>query len=147
MSRHTIYEETTAVGVEFPDILWNVAHLVLGATQRPEYVVYSEPISTTLRSYWADVHIYQDGAISGVSLDFAGRSMPTPALAIQLAAWEALACLRHRIPAVGERRAFRFYPSRRILGGETTFASTQEEQDVAVIHLVKYIAALNTLFI
>ena len=102
MPRHSIHEETTAVGVEFPDILWNVAHLVLGATQRPEYVVYIEPTSISIREYWADVHIYQDGAISGTSLDFAGRSMPTPALAIQFAAWEALACIRHLIPAMAE---------------------------------------------
>ena len=145
MPRHIIHEETTAVGVEFPDILWNVAHLVLGATQRPEYVVYTEP--TPVREYWADVHIYQDGATPGIALDFAGRAMPTPALAIQFAAWEALSCLRHSIPAMGERREFRFYPSRSTHGGATVIASTQEEQDVAVIHLTKYIAALNHLFI
>ena len=87
---------------KFPDILWNVAQLVLGATQRPEYVVYIEPTSITMREYWVDIHIYQDSANSGTSLDFAKRSMPTPALAIQFVSWEALACLRHLIPDTGD---------------------------------------------
>jgi len=147
MPRRTIHEETTAVGVEFPDILWNVAQRVFQATQRPEYVVYSENTSASMREYWADVHVYQDQANSGTSLDFAGRTMPTPELAIQFAAWEALACLRRVNPTMGNRRAFRYFPSRSTLGGNTIFSSTEEEQDVAIIHLVKYIAALNNLFI
>ena len=146
MSRRTIYQETTAVGMKFPDILWNVAQRVFGADQRPEYVIHVQSTSSTMRDFWADVHVYRSSTNPGISLDFAGRPMPTPTLAIQCAAWEALASLRHLIPEMGSRRAFRYYPSRPIIGGVTTIDSTQEEQDVAVIHLVRYIAALNDLF-
>ena len=82
MPRRTIYQETTAAGMKFPDILWDVAQRVFRADHRPEYVIYVQSTSTTMRDYWADVHVYRSSNDPGISLDFAGRLMPTLALAI-----------------------------------------------------------------
>jgi hypothetical protein len=63
-----------------------------------------------------------------------------------MAAWEAISRIRHQLHRMN-RRAFRFYPSRATLDGETFFASTDQEGDVAVIHLTRYVAAQHDLFV
>ena len=145
MPRGQPYAETTAVDVAgFPEILWTVAQRVLGATQRPEYEVYEEPLSDALHEYWAEVHIYLNREARDALFHISGRRMPTPRLAIKMAAWEAISRLRHQLHRMN-RRAFRFHPSRATLEGDTFFANTSQEEDVAVIHLANYVAAQHDL--
>jgi hypothetical protein len=145
MPRGQPLEETTAVDVPgFPEILWTVAQRVLGSTQRPEYEVYEEPLSGTLQEYWAEVQIYLNREARDALFRISGRPMPTPRQAIKMAAWEAIAQLRHQLHRMN-RRAFRFYPSRATLEGDTFFSSTDQEEDVAVVHLTRYVSAQHDL--
>ena len=71
--------------------------------------------------------------------------MPTPDMAVQMAAWEPIARLRH-LAAGMHRRAFHFYPSCATFGGDTVFTSAHQEEDLAVVHLTRYIVAQENLF-
>lgn len=145
MPRGTLFNETTAADLAgFVDILWTVAQRALRASQRPEYDVYREETNRA-NVYWAEVHVYQDGVNDEATFHFAGRPVPDPDLSMQVAAWEAISRLHEMIPTMN-CRAFRFYP-RRALGENPSFASTQEEQDVAVVHLTRYLVAMTEVFI
>ena len=46
-----------------------------------------------------------------MEVSFMGKSMPTPHMAIEAAAYEALACLRFAVPYASER-GYYYFPSR-----------------------------------
>jgi hypothetical protein len=147
MSGNQPFQETTAVELAgFTEILWTIAQRILGSTQRPKYEVYEERTSATLREYWATVHIYLNSEARDALFHFTGRSAPTTSMAIQLAAWEAIARLRHQLRRMN-RRPFHFYPSRAALDGDTSFVATHHEEDLAVVHLTRYLAAQHDLFV
>ena len=143
----TLVDETTAAELfGFISILWVVAQRALGATQRPEYDVYQEESTGRVSVYWAKVHVYQGGRAGQiVSHRYTGKPMPTPSLAIQIAAWEAIVCLRHSDPGM-DCRAFRYYPNG-TTAAEAVFACPLHERDVAVVHLTQYLAAQHEMIL
>lgn len=72
--------------------------------------------------------------------------MPTPDLAIKMAAWEAIAHV-HCTTAASSSRAFQFYPSCYRTGGDTKFYSCHGETDLSIAPLVSFLVGQHELFI
>ena len=73
------------------------------------------------------------------------RSTSFEPQAIQLAAREAIVQLRHLSPRVN-CRSFYYYPSRDGYGRPPQVANGDHETDPALLHLVRYVSALEELF-
>jgi hypothetical protein len=69
--------------------------------------------------------------------------MPTPVLAVQTAAAEAVARLRSQFPRVAEMREFRHFPSAANTGWE--FSNAALDDDPAIARLVQFITAQGML--
>lgn len=106
----------------------------LGCVVSPEYLVLqSDPVPHLCR-YFAKVFICPGPVKDGKPLDFQGKPMPTPVLAIQTATAEAIARLRFMFPQVAEKREFCYFPSVSSLGCE--YPNTVEDDDPAIACLV-----------
>jgi hypothetical protein len=76
-------------------------------------------------------------------MSFQGKPVPTPALAIQMAAAGALACLRSQFPQVAEMQEFCYLPSSSDIAGR--FSSIVGDVDPTIARLVQYIDAQGLL--
>jgi hypothetical protein len=95
----------------FPPILSYMLTQALGCSTTPVYLVFqSEPVPHLCRFY-AKTHINPGPAADGRPMIFLGKPMPTPALAVQIAAAEAITRLRFQFPQVAEMQEFRHFPS------------------------------------
>ena len=93
------------------------------------------------REYWAAVHIPPvDSNQDPTEVSFVGKSMPTPRLAIEAAANEAIARLRSAVPYARER-GYYYFPSRAAPGGVTSFPAGRIERDPVLANLIQYIIA------
>ena len=97
------------------------------------------------RQFWATVHIYGRGLSPERPYRFTGRTTSFEPQAIQLAAREAIVQLRHLSPRVN-CRSFYYYPSRDGYGRPPQVANADHETDPALLHLVRYVSALEELF-
>ena len=70
--------------------------------------------------------------------------MPTPQMAIEAAAYEALARLQFAVPYASER-GYYYFPSRAAPGGVTSFPGGQIERDPVLANLVQYVIAQECL--
>ena len=103
----------------FSQILWRVVRDVLGSPTLPVYKVYECAASLAGSAYRADVHISPCRWGTKEPYLIHGGIMPTLETAIQVAAWEAIARLRHsEAAAMSQSQAFRLYPSRAAEGAE-----------------------------
>lgn len=136
----TFHSRTSAAGhVGFPPLLSDMLAQALDCNTSPEYMVFqSEPVPH-LHRYQAKVQICPGPAEDGKPLIFLGRPMPTPVLAIQTAAAEAIARLPSLFPRVAEMREFRYFPSASSTGWE--FSHAAQEGDPAIVRLVQFISA------
>ena len=69
-----------------------------------------------------------------------GESMPTPRLAIEAAAKEAIARLRSAVPYARER-GYYYFSSRAAPGEVTSFPGGRFERDLVLAKLIQYIIA------
>ena len=141
-----VHNETTATNLGgFVTILANLTRRAYALEEPPEYVVYQGPMSGEDRQFWATVHIYGRGLSPERPYRFTGRTTSFEPQAIQLAAREAIVQLRHLSPRVN-CRSFYYYPSRDGYGRPPQVANGDHETDPALLHLVRYVSALEQLF-
>ena len=126
-------------------ILENLTRRAYALEEPQEYVVYQGPMYGESRQYWATVHIYGRGLSPERPYRFTGRTTSFEPQAIQLAAREAIVQLRHLSPRVN-CRSFYYYPSRDGYGRPPQVANGDHEIDPALLHLVRYVSALEQLF-
>lgn len=129
----------------FPLLLWEVVRDALGALTRPEYVVFRSEDSPAGYEFRAVVRITPHPDRKKKPYEFSGRFMPTLELAFQVAAFESLARLRWIEPALARHRAYWFFPAIPRAGPRILMADTEREADSAVVHLVSYLAAMESL--
>ena len=78
----------------FVKILWDFTRSTMGSTQPPQYELFKSRITPSTSEYRAAVHIPPvDSNQDPTEVSFVGKSMPTPHLAIEAAAKEAIARL------------------------------------------------------
>jgi hypothetical protein len=140
----TFHSRTLADGYPgFPPILSSMLTQALGRSTPPVYLVFQmEPVPHLCRFY-AKVHINPGPAADGKPMNFRGKPMPTPALAVQIAAAEAITRLRYQFPQVAEMQEFRYFPSSSDAGCD--FSSAVGDADPAIARLVQFIAAQGLL--
>ena len=126
-------------------ILANLTRRAYALEEPPEYVVYQGPMGGESRQFWATVHIYGRGLSPERPYRFTGRTTSFEPQAIQLAAREAIVQLRQLSPRVN-CRSFYYYPSRDGYGRPPQVANGDHETDPALLHLVRYVSALEQLF-
>ncbi|XBI19744.1 hypothetical protein VPH35_061190 [Triticum aestivum] len=141
-----VHNETTATNLGgFVTVLANLTRRAYALEEPPEYVVYQGPMSGESRQFWATVHIYGRGLSPERPYRFTGRTTSFEPQAIQLAAREAIVQLRHLSPRV-ICPSFYYYPSRDGYGRPPQVANGDHETDPALLHLVRYVSALEELF-
>ncbi|KAM3349359.1 hypothetical protein ACQJBY_022420 [Aegilops geniculata] len=141
-----VHNETTATNLGgFVTVLANLTRRAFALEEPPEYVVYQGPMSGESRQFWATVHVYGRGLSLERPYRFTGRTTSFEPQAIQLAAREAIVQLRHLSPRVN-CRSFYYYPSRDGYGRPPQVANGDHETDPALLHLVRYVSALEELF-
>ena len=139
-----VHNETTANNLGgFVTVLANLTRRAFALEEPPEYVVYQGPMSGESRQFWATV--YGRGLSPERPYRFTGRTTSFEPQAIQLAAREAIVQLRHLSPRVN-CRSFYYYPSRDGYGRPPQVANGDHETDPALLHLVRYVSALEDLF-
>ena len=138
MASNVIMETTAEYHPGFPRLLWKAIHEVLGSSTHPRYVVYQSS-----DEYRVDVQINPCPWGTRNYPLIHGRSMPTLDQAIQVAAWECLARLRHLEPSMGASRTFLFFPSRPREGAQFLDTDLQGETDPAIHGLLGYAAAMT----
>ena len=107
--------------------------------------MYQGSMSGESRQFWATVHIYGRGLSPERPYRFTGRTTSFEPQAIQLAAREAIVQLRQLSPRVN-CRSFYYYPRREGYGRPPQVANGDHETDPALLHLVRYVSALEALF-
>ncbi|XBI85610.1 hypothetical protein VPH35_093734 [Triticum aestivum] len=135
---------TTNLG-GFVTILANLTRRAYASEEPPEYVVYQGPMGGESCQFWTTVHIYGRGLSPERPYRFTGRTTSFEPQAIQLAAREAVVQLRHLSPRV-DCRSFYYYPSHEGYGRPSQVANGDHETDPALLHLARYVSALETLF-
>ncbi|SPT16244.1 unnamed protein product [Triticum aestivum] len=146
MSGPIVHNETTATNLGgFVTVLANLTRRAYALEEPPEYVVYQGPMSGESRQFWATVHIYGRGLSRERPYRFTGRTTSFEPRAIQLATREAIVQLRHLSPRVN-CHSFYYYPSRDGYGMPPQVANGDHETDPALLHLVRYVSALEELF-
>ena len=111
----------------------------MGSTQPPQYELFKSRVTPSTSEYWAAVHIPPvDPNQDPIEVSFVGKSMPTPHLAIEAAAKEAIARLRSAVPYARER-GYYYFPSRAAPGEITSFPGGRIERDPVLANLVQYV--------
>src|SRR3954464_14267509 len=140
-----VHHETTATNLGgFVTILANLTRRAYVLEEPPEYVVYQGPMSGESRQFRATVQIYGRSLVPERPYRFTGRTTSFEPQAIQLAAREAIIQLRQLSPRVN-CRSFHYYPRREGYGRPPQVASGDRESDPALLHLVRYVSALEEL--
>ena len=129
----------------FVKILWDFTCSTMGATQPPQYELFKSRITPSTSRYWAAVHIPPVNSNQDpTEVSFVGKSMPTPHMAIEVVAYEALARLRFAVPYASER-GYYYFLSRAAPGGVTSFPGGRIERDPVLANLVQYVIAQERL--
>ena len=146
MPSPSIYLRTPdATPGSFVKILWDFTCSTMGSTQPPQYELFKSRITPSASKYWAAVHIPPvDSNQDPTEVSFVGRSMPTPHMAIEAAAYEAIDHLRFVVPYASER-GYYYFPSRAAAGEVTSFPGGRIERDPVLANLVQYIIAQERL--
>ena len=125
----------------FVMLLWDFTRNTLGSTHPPLYELFKSRITPDLSKYWTAVHIPPADLNQGPPyVIFIGRSMPTPGMAIESAAYEAVTRLRFAVPCASTRE-YCYFPSRAAFGAEATFRCGRAESDPALVYLIQYVMA------
>ena len=138
MPTPSIYLRTPdATPGSFVKLLWDFTCSTMSATHPPQYELLKSRITPSTSKYWAVVHIppaYPNQDPTEVS--FVGKSMPTPHMAIEAAAYEALTRLRFAVPYASER-GYYYFPSRAAPGEVTSFPGGRIERDPVLANLIQ----------
>ena len=113
----------------------------MSSTHPPQYELLKTRISPVTSKYWGVVHIppvSPDHDPTEVS--FVGRSMPTPQMAIEAAAYEAITRLHFAVPYASER-GYIYFPSRAAPGEVASFPGGRIERDPVLANLAQYVIA------
>ena len=125
----------------FVKILWDFTCSTMGSTQPPQYELLKTRITPVTSKYWGVVHIPPvNPDHDPTEVSFVGRSMPTPQMAIEAAAYEAITRLRFAVPYTSER-GYIYFPSRAAPGEAASFPSGRIERDPVLVNLVQYVIA------
>src|SRR3990170_4693803 len=84
----------------FSRLLTIIARDAMRSPSHPEYIIFPDRITDTLTMYQASVYIRGGSTLSFRNYCFMGRVMPSESHAIQMAAREAIACLRDILPVM-----------------------------------------------
>ena len=146
MSSPSIYLRTPdATPGSFVKILWDFTRSTMGSTYPPQYELFKLRLTFSTSEYWAAVHIPPvDSNQDPTEVSFVGKSMPTPHMAIEAAAYEALARLRFAVPYASER-GYYYFSSRAAPGEVTSFPGGWIERDPVLDNLVQYVIAQECL--
>ena len=129
----------------FVKILWDFTCSTMGSTQPPQYELLKSRITPSTSKYWAVVHIPPvNSNHDPIEVSFVGKSLPTPQMAIEAAAHEALVRLRFMVPYASER-GYYYFPSRAAPGEVTSFPGGRIERDPVLANLVQYVIAQERL--
>ena len=144
-SPDVVLETIAADHAGFPPILWRVVRDVLGSPTLPMYKVFECAPSPAGSTFRVDVHIspWRRGTKQPYLVH--GGIMPTRETAIQVAAWEAIARLRHSEAVMSRNAAFRPYPSRPAEGAELIHNLNPKETHPAIPSLLSYVSAVTLL--
>ena len=127
------------------DVLRRMIHQLHPPSVYPKYTLFQQRATPTQKEYWADIHLIGLAPDDARPCFFQGRSMATPALAYQMAAWEAIPRIRHsHVPAVG-CPALTFFPSRHPTHSTPKFDLAKQERDPAITPLMYLLAAQHSL--
>ena len=146
MPSPSIYLRTPdATPGSFVKILWDFTCSTMGSTQPPQYELLKLRITSSTSKYWAVVHIPPVNSNQDpTEVSFLGKSMPTPQMAIEAAAHEAIVRLRFAVPYASER-GYYYFPSRAAPGEVTSFPGGRIERDPVLANLVQYVIAQERL--
>ena len=146
MPSPSIYLRTPdATPGSFVKILWDFTCSTMSATHPPQYELLKSRITPSTSKYWAVVHIPPTNPNQDpTEVSFVGKSMPTPHMAIEAAAYEALARLRFAVPYASER-GYYYFPSRAAPGEVASFPNGRIERDPVLANLVQYVIAQERL--
>ena len=142
MSTLAVLEETCALDLSgMVEVLRRMIGLIFPTSVHPRYTLYRQQVTTTRVEYWADVQLL--GLPSGEKRPnlFKGRSMATPALAFQMAAWETIPRIRHLYAPASSCPALFFFPSRPNNGTATRIDFAIQERDPALAPLMHLFAS------
>ena len=127
------------------DVLRRMIHQLHPPSVYPKYTLFQQRATPTQKEYWADIHLIGLAPDDARPCFFQGRSMATPALALQMAAWEAIPRIRHsHVPAVG-CPALTFFPSRNPAHSTIKFDLARQERDPAISPLMYLLTAQHSL--
>ena len=100
MPSPSIYLRTPdATPGSFVKILWDFTCSTMSAIHPPQYELLKSRITPSTSKYWAVVHIPPTNPNQDpTEVSFVGKSMPTPQMAVEAAAKEAIARLRSAVP-------------------------------------------------
>ena len=117
----------------------------MSAIHPPQYELLKSRITPSTSKYWAVVHIPPTNPNQDpTEVSFVGKSMPTPHMAIEAAAYEALARLRFAVPYASER-GYYYFPSRAAPGEVASFPGGRIERDPVLANLAQYVIAQERL--
>ena len=110
MPSPSIYLRTPdATPGSFVKLLWDFTCSTMSATHPPQYELLKSRITPSTSIYWVVVHVPPANPNQDpTEVSFVGKSMPTPQMAIEAAAYEALARLRFMVPYASECGYFVF---------------------------------------
>jgi hypothetical protein len=146
MPSPSIYLRTPeATPGSFVKILWDFTCSTMGSTHPPQYELLKSRITPSTSKYWAVVHIPPvNSNYDPTEVSFVGKSMPTPQMAVEAAAYEALARLRFAVPYASER-GYYYFPSRAAPGEVASFPGGRFERDLVLANLAQYVIAQERL--
>ena len=144
MSTPSIYLRTPdATPDSLIKLLWDFTCSTMSATRPPQYELLKSRITPSTSKYWAVVHIPPTNPNQDpTEVSFVGKSVPTPQMAVEAAAHEALVRLRFAVPYASER-GYYYYPSRAVLANLAQYVIAQERLTQQIMGYVQSLADLN----
>jgi hypothetical protein len=125
----------------FVKVLWDFTRNTFGSSHPPQYELFKLRITSDSSKYWAVVHIPPADPDQGPPyVVYIGRSMPTPGMAIEAAAYEAVTHLRFIAPTASDR-GYYYFLSHAASGANATFRYERIERDPALANLIQYVMA------
>ena len=143
-TRVLVMDSTGARFAGMPQILRGIwAHIYPGSPS-PRFSVYRERQPAVPDQYLCTVTLSSGGSdINNVAYTFSSGNCVYATQAIQEVASKAITTLRHRDPEMSVFRRYTFYPRYLEPNGMVIFPSCYQEEDPAIVHLVRYTSALH----
>lgn len=144
-SRVLILDTTGSRVAGTPQILRGIwAHIYPGSPS-PRFGVYRKRQPDIPDQYSCEVTLSSGGSdINNVSYTFSSDVCVTSTQAIQEVSSKAIIALSHRDPEMSVYRRYSFYPYYQEPNDTVVFPACLREEDPAIVHLVRYAAALHT---